>query len=171
MDPMKAIGIILIASFLLDRIVSGSFFLLEFNERWRRFMPDPDSIADPKERAAAARKRKLVYGACVGFLGTVVIAWYLDIRILTLTTLISKDPAADTFQPHALLDILLTGLILVGGADRIAEALKLLGGTTTGSALPEARAPHPIEITGKLVLEREKEIEAQAAKAAAGSRS
>ena len=91
MDPMKVIGIILIASFLLDRIVAGLFFLLEFNGRWRNFLPDPDSIPDPQARAAAARKRKLVYGACTGILGTTVIVWYLNIRLLTLTSLLAKE--------------------------------------------------------------------------------
>lgn len=170
MDPMKVIGIILIASFLLDRIVAGLFFLLEFSDRWRRFLPEPDSIRDPKERAAALRKRKLVYAACVGFLGTTVIAWYLNIRLLTLTSLLTKDPPQDFFQPHALLDIILTGMILVGGADRIAEALKLLGGPSTPGSLPETSVSHPIEITGKLILEHEKETEAQAGKTAAPSR-
>jgi hypothetical protein len=170
MDPIKVIGVILITSFLLDRIVAGLFFLLEFSERWRKFLPDPDALRDPKERAAAARKRKLVYAASAGFLGTTIIAWYLNIRLLTLTNLLTKDPPSDFFQPHALLDIILTGLILVGGADRIAEALKLLGGPSTATSLPEKSSSQPIEITGKLILEREKETEPQAAKTAAAYR-
>jgi|SRR5215469_6092456 len=169
MDPMKVIGIILIASFLLDRIVAGLFFLLEFSERWRRFLPDPNSVSEAKERAAATRKSKLVYSAFVGVLGTAVIAWYLNIRLLTLTNLLTKDPDNAFFQPHALLDIFLTGLILVGGADRIAEALKLLGGPSTSSPLTEKSASQPIEITGKLILEREKEAEVKIAKTASAS--
>ncbi|MDP8980230.1 MAG: hypothetical protein M3O35_06535 [Acidobacteriota bacterium] len=156
MDPIKAIGLILIASFLVDRIVAGLFFLLDFSASWRKKMPDPDLIQNLEERAGAARKRKLVYSLMAGFLGIVVIAWYLDIRLLALTNLLTPDAATGKLKPRLLLDILLTGLIVAGGADRMAEALKMLGGP--GVEKPGAGA-RPVEITGKLVLEREKEHE------------
>jgi len=155
MDPMRAIGIILVVSFLLDRIVEGLFFLLDFSPAWRQFLPDPNLIDDSEEKAHAARKRKVVYSLCVGFFGTVVIAWYLNIRVLGMTNMIPPDPKQDIFQPHALLDIILTGLIFVAGADRIAEALKLLGGPSADKQSAGPSAAQPIEITGKLVLERE----------------
>ena len=158
MDPMRAIGIILVVSFLLDRIVEGSFFLLDFNPGWRKFSPDPDLIEDKEARAAAERKRKVIYALLVGFLGTVVVAWYLHIRLLGMTNMIPADPAPDdpkafAFQPRALLDILLTGLIFVAGADRLSEALKLLGGPGVEHAGSKPASAQPIEITGKLILE------------------
>lgn len=46
-----------------------------------------------------------------------------------------------------LIDTLLTGVVLVGGPDRITGLLKAPG------AEPQKEEPQPIEITGKLILE------------------
>jgi hypothetical protein len=51
----------------------------------------------------------------------------------------ASDPLLDTF---------LTGIVLVGGSDRIAALLKLPGAPDA-----ERAAPPPIQITGKLTLE------------------
>jgi hypothetical protein len=48
----------------------------------------------------------------------------------------------------SLLDIVFTGLLLMGGADTIARVLKLLGAPG-----PERSTPQAIEITGKLTLD------------------
>ena len=147
MDPIKAIGVILIASFLIDRVVNGGFFLLSFSAAWRCFLPDPESVADPVAATTAARKRKLVYSTAAGVLATMVIAWHLDIRILALTGLDPLDPTTKLHH-HPYLDTLLTGLIVMAGAERIAEALKMLG-----APVPESASAKPLVITGKLVLE------------------
>ena len=149
MDPIKAIGVILIAAFLLDRVAAGYFFVMSYREKWRRNNPDPATVADPAERAKAERKRKLTYSIITGTLGTALIAGYLKIRILALTGLVLKDQATN-LPEHPVWDTLLTGLILMGGADRLSEALKMLGGP---SADKGAGASKPIEITGRLILE------------------
>jgi len=161
MDPMRAIGIILVVSFLLDRIAEGLFFLLDFSPAWRRSYPDPNLLSDRQQQASAQRKRKILYSLVVGLLGTVVVAWYLHIRLLGMTGMIPPDPAPDDpsksffLQPHALLDILFTGLIFVAGADRLSEALKLLGAPGAQHASSKSGPSQPIEITGKLILEGE----------------
>ena len=149
MDPIiNAIGLILIAAFLIDWIISGFFFLMSFSVRWRKMMPDPALITDPEGRASATRKQKLIYSIIAGTLGTVVIAGYLEIRLLALMGLVKMNSVTNSFE-HPLLDTLLTGLIFMGGADQIADALKMIG----GASVYEKSASKPIEITGKLVLE------------------
>lgn len=139
MDPMKAIGVILIASFLIDSVINGLFTLLAFSARWRRWMPDPELLDDPVARANASRNRKLLYSLLAGTLGIFVIAGYLQVRILALTGMVAKDT-------YIYLDTLLTGLILMGGADRMTEALKLMGGGETSKS-------RPVEVTGRLVID------------------
>jgi TctA family transporter len=123
LDGISAIALILVGSFAIDRIVTALLFLLSFV----RLAPD---------RAADERKYKLMYYCLAGVLGIVVLAYYGQVRVLT----------ALGIQIEPLIDTLLTGIVLVGGADRIAEFLKAPG------AAPKQEA-QPIEITGKLILE------------------
>jgi hypothetical protein len=123
LDGVTIITLILIASFAIDRIVTAILFLLSF----AGLAPD----------AATEKKYKLMYFVLAGGFGIGVLAIWGQIRVLKLLGL-TADPWLDTF---------LTGIVLVGGADRIASLIKLPGG---GDPKP---APQPIEITGKLVLE------------------
>ena len=141
---MREIGIILIAAFAIDRIVTGMFYLLSFNADLRATL-DPDSLSDPTARAAAARLYRLVYSVCAGYLGIVIVAGVMGIRLSKIAA-IPLDSSLGPVMGNAL-DVLVTGLLLVGGADRLAEALKLFGGDIKP-------AKEPIEITGKVVLEQ-----------------
>ncbi len=151
LDPTKAIAVILIASFALDRIVSGILFLLSYRKQWRVRFPDPASMPPGEAQTEAARKYKLLYGAFAAFLAVVVIAGYLKIRLLQLMGLIVVDPAVN-FSITKLCDALLTGLLLVGGAERLSELIKFMGAPADASA---KSPPKPIEITGRLVLEKD----------------
>ena len=142
---MREVGIILIAAFAIDRVVSGLFYLLSYNTQLRTIL-DPDSIEDPAEKAAAVKRYRIVYAVCAGYLGIVIVAGSMGIRLSRITGL-ELDAQAGTVTT-TLLDILLTGLLLTGGADRLADALKLFGGKEPKTP------PAPIEITGKVVLEQ-----------------
>jgi TctA family transporter len=124
LDGISAIALILVVSFAIDRIVTALLFLLSFV----RLAPD---------RAADERKYKLMYYCLAGVLGIVVLAYYGQVRVLT----------ALGIQIEPLIDTLLTGIVLVGGADRIAEFLKAPG------AAPQKQEAQPIEITGKLYFQ------------------
>jgi hypothetical protein len=50
------------------------------------------------------------------------------------------------------LDIVVTGLILMGGADRTEQILKTLGAST--SPAPASKPP-PIEVTGRLIIDEQ----------------
>jgi hypothetical protein len=128
---MREIGIILIPSFAIDRIVTGVFYLLSYN-------PELKAILDPQS-AEATRLYQLVYGICAGYLGIVIVAGVMGIRI----SKIAGIPLDANVSPimNSLLDVPVTGLLLTGGADRLAEGLKLFGERKT--------LKEPIEIKGK----------------------
>jgi hypothetical protein len=147
---MAAIVLILVAAFAIDRLVTGLFFLLSFSDELRPLIgEDP---AHPDEHAT--RVRRLIYALVAGYLGIVVIAGILKVRLFEMM----QTTAIGDVKPNALVDTLLTGLIMAGGADRLAELLKAYGGGGEKKG-----GDKPIEVTGKLVLE-------QAAGAAAGSK-
>ena len=134
LDGVTAIALILIASFAIDRIVTATMFLLSF-----AIPPlDPGSIESPGARMRAEKLYKLVYVTAAAVLAVGVVAYYGGVRILSALG-IPADPVLDT---------ILTGIVLVGGSDRIAALLKI-----PGASEGERAAPPPIQITGKLTLE------------------
>ncbi len=139
MDGVSAISLILIASFTIERIVSGLLFALGFLDAWSRKFPDPAAIADPIARTAAEKKTKLVSFAFACVLGIGVIGWYGQVRVLKAMLGTGVSPV---------LDIIVTGLALVAGADRIGAILKMPGAPGV-----ERKPPEPIEIRGTLVLD------------------
>jgi hypothetical protein len=139
-DGVTAIAMILIASFAIDRIAVGLLFLFSFMPKWKRTFPEPSSFAEPGERASAERKRKLIYFVFAGVLAGAFLAGYGQDRILK----------AAGFSINPLLDAVVTGLILMGGADRMTELLKMIG---VQNAEKAEASPHPIEITGRVILE------------------
>lgn len=138
MDGVTLVAVILVGSFAIERITNAALFLLSLLKPVRRIFPDPAPLADPAERAAAEKKKTLLYFAIAGVLGLGVLAGYGNLRVLR----------AVGVETNAYFDAILTGLILVGGADRVAELLKL-----PGSRGGEKPAERPIQITGTLVLE------------------
>ena len=143
-DGVSAIAVILIASFGIDRIVTGLLFLLSFIKPWDRVFPHPSKAHDSMERTNVERKHKLVYFVIAGILGVVVLAFIGEVRIFH---------ALGFTETNYILDSIMTGLILMGGSDRVAEILKLMPGDASGAKTTESR---PIEITGRLILEDEK---------------
>jgi hypothetical protein len=99
---------------------------------------DPTSIENPSQRAKAEKQYRLLYVVLAGVLAIFVVAHYGGVRILSALG-IATEP---------LLDTVLTGIVLVGGSDRIAAVLKFPG--VTGAERP---APPPIQITGRVTLE------------------
>jgi len=140
-DPMKAIGVIIIASFLIDSIINGLFSLLEFSPHWRKLVPDPESLEDQVARATASRNRKLAYSVIAGAFGIFLAWWFEGLRVLALAGI-------DVKKEFPMWDTILTGLILMAGADRMTEALKLLG--APGGEISKSK---PIEVTGKLIID------------------
>lgn len=140
---VNAIALVLIASFAIDRIVNGILFVLSYIDWWNRRFPDPARL-DGEQRTAAERRAKVVYFVIAGVIATFVFAYFGQVRVLTALGI----PASPFF------DVLLSGLILMGGSDRIADVLKMASGGGGGGAAERAAATRPIEIKGTLTLEQ-----------------
>lgn len=143
---MNVIAVILIAAFAIDRIVNGVFFLLSFSPDLRDLLQTP-KVEGTGQNASAERMRRLIYGVFAWYLGTIVIAGYMNIRLFAFTgAMVTGETALGNYP---LLDILMTGLVLMGGADRLAEAMKLLGSKYSSEANQK-----PLELKGTLILEQ-----------------
>lgn len=140
LDGVSAIAVILIASFAIDRIVTGLLFLMSFSKTWTRLVPEPATLQEPLEAMRAEKKQKLAYFLIALPLGILVLGWYGGLRLFV----------ALGFQDiNYILDTFITGLVLVAGADRIAGLLKM-----SGAPGAEDPAPRPLEVTGRLTLEQ-----------------
>jgi hypothetical protein len=148
LDGVSALSVLLIAAFAVDRIVTAILFLLEFIPAWAESFPDPILVPEGEPRVRAERRSKFIYFVfAAAFSGLVVYA---------LSGLRTVDQAGHSgsgilyalgFQYHWI-DIAVTMLILMGGAERISELLKSVDLPKAGTE----KAP-PIEITGKLTLD------------------
>lgn len=148
-DGVSALAVLVIASFAIDRVVTGLLFVLLFIGHWVRILPDPELIEDeelPKpgakvRRIKAERTQKLLYYVLAGLLGGVVLAWFGNVRIFEALGFKAINP---------ILDSVMTGLILIAGADRVAALLRL-----PGAGVAERPEPRAVKITGELVLKDE----------------
>jgi len=141
-DGVSAIAVILILSFAINRIATGLLFLLSFLKPWARFLPEAASQPNDRLRIRAEKKQKLVYFTFAGVLAMGVFAGYGTVRILSVSGFPSINP---------MLDVILTGLILVAGSDRIADLLKTRAPGAAGAGAI-AESSKPIEVTGTLTM-------------------
>jgi hypothetical protein len=161
-EATTVIALIVILSFAIDRIVTGLLFLLSFNKSWCARLPEPATVEPGPARVAAAKKYKLIYSLLAAFLAIVIVAGFANVRVLSTLGVTPHEwpflkgrflgEALVTLLGYAFVitDVLITGLILTAGADRVAQLMKWLGGQ--GGSL-EKSEPKPIEVTGMLVLE------------------
>ncbi len=136
-DGVSLLVLILLASFAVDRVVRAVLFLLGFLPVWRRLAPDPD---DPTTTYQAAQRHRLVYALMSGGLAIGVLSWLGKVRVLTALGFTQVDPLIDT---------LFTGLLVMGGADRVESLMQKLGAGSAAGAPPAT----PVEITGHLRIE------------------
>src|SRR6266849_81197 len=113
LDGVTVVAVILIASFAIDRVVSALLFLLSLSKSF----PEP-----------ASKKYQVWYFCIAGILAIFVIAYWGNVRILAA---VGYPP-----DPNPVLDALLTGIVLVGGAERLATMLKLPGAAGAGPSDP-----------------------------------
>lgn len=169
-DGVSAIAVIGIASFGVDRIVTGLQFLLPYIPAYARKFPEPTSDMNAETLLNATRHKKMMYFV-LAFLLSSFIVWQLDLRVFEaigfkpITTAV-ESKAAPKEEPgffskvagifpsagwwRKFLDGLFTTLILIGGADRVAALLKIPGSKKS--------EPRPIEVKGRLFLEKEDKI-------------
>jgi hypothetical protein len=141
-DGFSAIALVLVVSFAIDRLVRGLLFALSYWGMWARRFPDPE-LDDVRSSPRIQRNQKLIYFLFAASLGMIAIGWFGRVRILGALGFTNVNPW---------LDILVTGLILAGGADRTEQVLKSLG--ASGSQA-DAKPSAPIEITGRLIIDEQ----------------
>jgi len=142
-DGVSAIALILLASFAIDRVVTATLFLASYFG----ILPNPALAGGGRQQVSAENNYKLAYFIMAGLLA-IVAALVGNIRILN---------AMGVPQANDVIDILLTGIVLVGGADRIASVLKETG--VPGSEQPQSK---PIEITGNITVIDPRNVAGQA---------
>ena len=179
---ITVLTLVVVLSFAIDRVVAATMFLLSFSGAWGRKFPEPTLIKSRAERFHAERSRKLIYFAFASILAVLVLLVADQVRVLTalgfksihrtqtsgnVSTLPGTSPspspspspgvagapsATETDRSFAMLDFLITALILVGGADRL-EAL--FRGTGAGSGDRNETDSKPLEIKGTIRLDDE----------------
>src|ERR1700686_722992 len=158
-DAVTTLAWIALLSFGIDRIVTGILFLLSFASAWNRRFPEPALIDDSPSRFQAEKKRKLIYFAFAGILALAVLSFPTNLRVLKALgvkptpVMTAPPPAENQSDPLSFraLDFLLTGLILLGGAEGIARLLRLPS-VVPSSATSETK---PLEISGKITVDEQ----------------
>ena len=126
LDGIGVLALVLIASFAVDRIVSGILYFVPF--------------ARPKPGEPPTMVQRIIYFTLAGIVGGGVLAYWGEIRIfhaLGFTTI--KD----------LLDTVLTGLIFMAGADCVGAFFR------RRAAAGVQPAGKPVRITGTLMVDDE----------------
>jgi uncharacterized membrane protein YqaE (UPF0057 family) len=135
LDGISAIAVLLIAAFAIDRIVTAILFLLGFIPAWNRTFLDD-------------KRAKLIYFAFAAIFSAGVVVALSGMRTVDATGQAGSGILyALGFKQHWI-DVVLTMLIIMGGAERISEVLKNIDASKAVS-----EKPAPIEITGKLTLD------------------
>jgi len=176
-DTVGAIALIAVLAFVIDRVVSTLMFFLSFNSVWSRRFPDPNLRQAGQSRIEAERKQKLIYLLMAGALSLVVILSFGRMSILSAFGVqYPRNPPAvvdvktgqnapddKSLQQQSdrtlqnvpakfiVLDVLLTALLLMGGADRMGQLVRMIGGA--GSLGTEKPEPQPLQVTGRLTFE------------------
>ncbi len=142
-EASNMLALILIASFIIDRVVTGILFLLSLNNRFRTLVASTGS----GEQNGADRKYKLLYFLLATVLGILFVMTWGQLSVLASLQPSNPGPVYDLSKGFKLsLDTLLTLIILVGGADRIGALLT----STVGRGSKEASGD--LVVTGKLTL-------------------
>ena len=139
---IQVAAMVVIASFVIDRVAGGVFFLLSLFPFWNRWCPDPATVSDANEKLTAQKNRKLLYYSFVALLAAVIVAQF-DLRVLDALQLRGVKPGP--WQ-----DALFSVLVLMGGSDQVAGLLK---SPHAGKAVDLSATQKPIEVTGKLTLD------------------
>jgi len=136
LDGVSALALLLLASFVIERIVSGILFVFPT----LRFLPDLAQFNDPAVRARMERRYTYARFFLSAALSAAILAQWPSLRVLALFSQLSRVPPW--------LDPVVTWVVLMGGADRISAFVKLPGGDA-----PAKREEQPIEVRGRLTLD------------------
>jgi hypothetical protein len=141
-DGLGALALIVVASFVIDRVVSAVLFFALLVH----MIPDAESMEAGPKRLTAKRIYKLLYFLLAALLVIGVLYSFPSIRILKQMG-VTELPTA--------LDLLVTGLLFVGGAEKLSQFIQAPGGADEKAA-PQPEPP-PVRVEGSLTLLRPSE--------------
>jgi len=137
-DAVSVTALMVLVAFAIERVTTSVLFILALPQRWRKVLRI-DAEAEVK-RDEAERRYKLYYYSLASVLALFVLMLSPGMRVLQ----------ALEVEAPSILDIGLTCLILVAGADRIGSFFE-----SKGAHVEEA--PKPFQIEGTLMLKEERE--------------
>ncbi|MDH3660926.1 MAG: hypothetical protein OEU92_13035 [Alphaproteobacteria bacterium] len=147
-DAVNVVALVFFASFAIDRITRGLLFLLSLTASWRIFLPDPILEEDVEKKLYKEKKYRLVYFIIASLFSVGLLACYnycYDFQKIGIMY------ALDMNGHISILDILLTGVVLVAGSDFLGRLLEMSGAYDKREVRDQ-----PIEVTGTLTLEQPK---------------
>ena len=149
MTTASVLVFIMILAFAADRVAKATKFCLDFIPAWHRRFPDPEFIENKAARRRISNRHLIAYTVIVGAIAGAAVWVFEDLRILEKLTGAPTD---------ALVDIVVTVLVLMGGSDLLGRIVQVSGigdmGAAAASGEPSPRNK-PVEIVGKIVLENE----------------
>jgi hypothetical protein len=138
-DGVSVVAQVVVASFVIDRVVSGVLFL----GLLAHIVPDPEATDDASQRIRADRLYKLVYFILAAALVVAVLIFFPSIQVLKAMGITEIAEQLDRF---------VTGLLLIGGAERLSQFLQPASGGKKSELSPEQLAPPPLKVEGTLIL-------------------
>ncbi len=144
-DGVSVTALMVLVAFAIERVTTAVLFLLSCNRRWRRLLAG--SSVPAQDPGAFERHQKIFYFFLAGAFAIAVVLLSARVRVLS---------ALDVDAP-AVLDVCLTWLVLVAGADRISE---LVGKPDAGAAEPASK---PLVVEGTLTLKEDERTRSRAA--------
>jgi hypothetical protein len=138
-DAVSVTALLVLVAFVIERVTTSALFILSLPQGWRKVLRvDADTEA---KRGEAERRYKLYYYSLASALALVLLLLSPGMRVLQ----------ALDIQASWMLDMGLTCLILVAGADRIGSFFE-----SKGAHIVE-EAPKPLQVEGTLILKEDRE--------------
>ncbi len=139
---MNETALMVLIAFAIERVTTGVLFLLGFRKSWKDYL-----FGTPDDRPMEVdRHYKFAYFSLAGVITLIAVLLGPEMRVLKGLGQVAP----------AVVDIALTWLVLVAGADRISSLIK-----EPSSHAPET--PKPVVVEGTLTLKEEQRRAAPAA--------
>src|SRR5262249_47002675 len=106
-------------------------------------VPDPEATEDARQRISADRGYKLLYFILAAVLVVAVLISFPTIQVLKAMGITDIKEVLDRF---------VTGLLLIGGAERLSTFLQPAGGGKKPEGALEQAPPPPLRVEGTLIL-------------------
>jgi hypothetical protein len=163
-DGVTALTLLLIGSFVVDRLACFLLVLLSLYRPFRDRFPAPAAVPpEQTERRGKARLNRIIVYYVLAVLIAIALLCRLDLALLeplgvnlaeTVTQGLSEDAANRMNDWYHFLDRCFTGLIIIIGAERVAQWLNMPG---TPGARPNQT--EPVLVSGEMFLRQEDELE------------